>query len=257
MKKLISLFISLIFVVVLGIPAFATSKECSLKEIDLTVYIPEDFITLTRDIKKDDPALEKFNYKTPEQVNDEFEENSVYLNTSPKNGDYGITITAIQTKMSKSIFNLSKYKDKHIQKTIDKAKKKLKKQVKLTDSKIYKNNKITYIVFQGKIEKNGLMYLTQYLTFYNGKQYAFNMYTFNKKPTQQALDIQKEIVNTSKFTKTMKRPFSVLNPTGIPTIDRAIWFLIIAIISISIFFVVRNRKKFKSKPIYTRHSDEL
>lgn len=256
-KKLAVTFAMCFLLIISTLSTFATSQTIDLKDADLKVEIPEEFVTLTRNMKKDDSNLSVFGYDNPEQVNKQFKANNIFLNTSPKNGEYGITIAVTETSASKNIFELSKYKDKDLENIITKAKTELAKTVILTDSKIYKNKGNTFIVLKGKTTSKNVMYVTQYFTIYNGKQYTFNMYYYNHEPSQMSLDVHKNMVDSVQFTKNLKRPFSLANPTGNPTVDKCLWVGVVILIGLIIMFINKGRKKSKQIPESTKYRDRL
>ena len=240
-KKMCALVTAIIIVVMTTLSSFALD-EYNLKEVDLKVSVPDGFATLTRNMDDNNPVIRKFDYNSADEINKEFKENYTYLNSSPRNGEYGITVVVKEDKYSKSLFNLNSYSEKNIKKGLKSAKKELAKQVDLKSTDFYKNDTATYVIFEGKVKDNQ-MYLVQYLTVYNGKVYNINLYSYDEEPSKETLETLKQTVDSIKFTKTLKKPFSILSPTGIDTIDKTIWGIIILFIVLIIYFISRNKKK--------------
>lgn len=55
MKKIAAIFMAIILVINLAIPARAASEEYEVSEMDISLEIPDEYIVFTRDMDKNDP----------------------------------------------------------------------------------------------------------------------------------------------------------------------------------------------------------
>lgn len=79
MKRIASLLLCLIlFFTVFSLPALAADKEYDIKELGLTVSVPEDYAGYTRDVAADDPFLDAIGIDQQEAL-EEMEEYDLYF----------------------------------------------------------------------------------------------------------------------------------------------------------------------------------
>jgi len=235
-KTLMAVFMAVIFIMLCVLPAFAATTKYTLDELNMTIEVPEEFATLTRDVTDSDPNVKLFDFTSSKEVISMLKEYNGYLNTSPKNGEYGILVTMTSDKSSKSFFNLNLLSKNELQKMVDKAMKVNSHEIKYSGYEIFQHKQAKFIVFRGMI-KDGTekSYITQYFTIYNGQTININLYSYTGPASENAELQQKEIVNNIKFIKTLKRPFSIFHITGKSSIDTTIVCVgIIAIIAVII-----------------------
>ncbi|NCC86794.1 MAG: hypothetical protein EOM05_02855 [Clostridia bacterium] len=233
-KTLMAIFISVILIMLSVLPAFAAYTKYTLDEFNMIIEVPEDFATLTRDVKDSDPNIALFDFKSSEEVVALLKKYNAYLNTSPKNGEYGILFTMTADKNSQGVFDLNLLSEKELQKMIDKALKLNSNKIEYSDYDVYQHKQAKFIIFHGMI-KDGTQssYITQYFTIYNGQTININLYSYIGPASESAELKQREIVDKITFTKTVERPFSVFHLTGKSSVDNSIVGVsIVAIIAI-------------------------
>lgn len=233
-KTLMAILISVMLIMLSVLPAFAADTKYTLDELNMIVEVPEDFGTLTRNIKDSDPNIELFDFKSSKEVIDLLKKYDAYLNTSPKTGEYGILFTMTDDKNIQGVFDLNLLSEKELQKMIDKAIKLNSSKIKYSDYDVYQHKQAKFIVFHGMI-KDGTKssYITQYFTIYNGQTININLYSYTGPVSESAELKQREIVDKITFTKTVERPFSIFHLTGKSTVDNSIVGVsIVAIIAI-------------------------
>jgi hypothetical protein len=241
-KTLIATCMAVTFIVLSILPAFATTTSYTLDELNMTIDVPKEFATLTRNVKEDDPNIKLFGFKTPREVNDLLKAHNGYLNTSPKNGAYGILVTMKVEDNGKKLFDLNLLTNKELDQTIKKATKLNSKQIKYTSNEIYQHKQAKFIIFRGLLnDGSNQSYLTQYFTIYNGQTISINLYSYTGPATPEAELQQKEIVDSIIFTKKVKRPFSPFRVTGKSNVDMAIVGLEVVAIG-GIFFAISKIK---------------
>lgn len=222
-KPIIATCTAFIFIILSVLPAFATTKSYTLDELNMTIDIPEEFATLTRDVEESDPNIKLFGFKTPREVNDLLKAHNGYLNTSPKNGAYGILVTMKVEDSGKKLFDLNLLTNKELEQTIKKATKLNSRQINYTSNEVYQHKQAKFIVFRGLLnDGSNQSYLTQYFTIYNGQTISVNLYSYTGPASPEAELQQKEIVDSITFTKKVKRPFSPFRVTGKSNVDMII-----------------------------------
>ncbi|MEG0978864.1 MAG: hypothetical protein RR911_02430 [Oscillospiraceae bacterium] len=245
MKKIIlSIFMSIILVVITVSSASATNKEYAIDEMDITIDIPEEYATLTRNVEDLDPSIELFGFKNASEVEKMLKSYDAYLNTSPKTGGFGVLVTMTSNENSKDFFDLNYLSKRELKKLAEKAMKNNSGNVKYSNYEIYKHDQAKFIVFKSVLkDEKATSYVTQYYTVYNGQTININLYSYNEPASKEAITAQKNIVNSIKFTKSLKKPFSLLSPTGYTQIDTAIIIAVILVAFGTIYFVSKYKKQ--------------
>ena len=249
MKKVLLTILALVIVIPLSVlPAFGANSKYSIDDMNMTIEVPEDFATLTRDVKETDPNIKIFGYNTAGEVKKMLKSYNAYINTSPKEGGYGILVTMAENKNSKDFFDLNLLNKNEINKLVGSAMKSKIEDIKYKDFEIYQHKQAKFIVFNGKIEDSkATSYVTQYFTIYNGQSININLYSYNEPATKEIKQVHKNIVDSINFTKKINRPFSLLSPTGKTYIDNTIvCAAIVAIIAI-IMGITKSKNKNKTR----------
>ncbi len=222
-KSFVVIFLAITFIMLSVTSASAKTNKYTLDELYMTIDIPEEFATLTRNIKDSDPNINLFGFETAKEVNDLLQEYNGHLNTSPKNGAYGILVTMTSDENSKKLFDLNLLSSKELEKTINKSMKLNSRQIKYSDHEIYQHKQTKFIVFRGLLnDGTNQSYITQYFTIYNGQAININLYSYTGPASKEAELKQKEIVDSINFTQKLKRPFSLFHITGKSKIDMII-----------------------------------
>ena len=111
MKKVFRILISAVIcciVVCSGFfSAFSADNTYEVKDIGVTISLPDDMLTVTRDSKKTDPYFGKFKLDYSETMSD-FTEGNIYLQS--KKQDSSLTLTVTMTESQESI-NTNNYND--------------------------------------------------------------------------------------------------------------------------------------------------
>lgn len=244
-KVLLTIFSTIFLISAMTVSSFAANTKYTIDDMNLSLSIPEDYATLTRDVKESDPNIKLFGYDSPEAVVKMLKSYNAYLNTSPKDGGFGILLTMSENSMSKDFFDLNLLNKSELQKLVDKTMKNSLEDIKYSDYKIYQHKQAKFIVFNGVLsDSKATSYVTQYFTIFNGQSININLYSYNQPATDVAKQAQKDIVDSISFTKTLDRPFSIFNPTGKTYVDNAIVCLyFVAIIAIGMLISKQKKKK--------------
>lgn len=92
MKKIAAMFMAIMLISNLVIPARAASEEYVVSEMGLSLAIPDTYIVFTRDIDKNDPALADFGISKEELMN-QLTAGHIYLNAVLPDGNEEIVVT--------------------------------------------------------------------------------------------------------------------------------------------------------------------
>lgn len=242
-RTLLSIITSIVFIMLTVSPVYASNTKYTLDDLYMTVEVPAGYATLTRDVKKGDKNIEIFEFKSPEAVISMLKKYNAYLNTSPKSGGFSILITMTKNEKPKDFFDLNYLNENELEKLAQKATKNSFNGVKYSGYKLYEHKQAKFIVFDGVLEDEGVTsYINQYYTVYNGQTINITLYSYNKPIVDVAEKAQKEIVDSIEFTTKLKKPFSILSPTGYTNIDRAIIIAVVVVV-IGAFYIINNRNK--------------
>lgn len=92
MKKIAAIFMAIMLVINLAIPARAASEEYEVSEMGISLEIPDEYIVFTRDMDKNDPAFADFGV-SKETLMDQFDTGHIYLNAVLPSGNEEIVVT--------------------------------------------------------------------------------------------------------------------------------------------------------------------
>ncbi|MHB1314328.1 MAG: hypothetical protein ACYCX2_02435 [Christensenellales bacterium] len=99
-----------------AVPAFASTGQYTLNDLQMTVEIPDNFAVLTRETPEDDPFLEALGM-TKEVLVSEFTKSNIYLDAVAYEAEdvFEIVITMEENEDAAKIFNLKQYKEYYSQ----------------------------------------------------------------------------------------------------------------------------------------------
>ncbi|MGN0488794.1 MAG: hypothetical protein ACI4HO_05995 [Ruminococcus sp.] len=108
MKKVFRILISAVIcciVVCSGFfSAFSADNTYEVKDIGVTISLPDDMLTVTRDSKKTDPYFGKFKLDYSETMSD-FTEGNIYLQSKKQDSSLTLTVTMTESQESEKIKN--------------------------------------------------------------------------------------------------------------------------------------------------------
>ena len=92
MKKIAAIFMAIMLVINLAIPARAASEEYVVSEMGISLDIPDEYIVFTRDMDKSDAALSDYGISKDELM-EQFTAGNIYLNAVLPDGNEEIVVT--------------------------------------------------------------------------------------------------------------------------------------------------------------------
>ena len=220
-----------------ALPCFASYADSStttyeLPEISMTIDIPSQTSVITSTVKKNDELFKDgtFDYIT---AMTKMREDSAQL--YGKNLKDGYEMEVISTKDVDHIKNLTKLKEKKLNKTLEK----FAKQEDIVDSSIYSNGYLTFF-FASRTTNgdNGRFFYADYYTVYNGNDITVRIISENDNLSQEELAVVKAAADSIKFPAKRKFSFAALQGKGV-----FVSFIIISVSFVLLFIYRRHDEK--------------
>ena len=98
MKKILSLILVL-FILFPCLTVFASGNTFRLADLKLSVDIPSDLVTFTRDIKQNDPNLDLFGLSKA-QMDSMMKDGNIYLNAIDPDVAFEVVVTKIESPLN-------------------------------------------------------------------------------------------------------------------------------------------------------------
>ncbi len=95
--------------------AFAADKTYEVKDIGVTISLPDDMLTVTRDSKKTDPYFGMFKLDYNETMED-FTEGNIYIQSKKTDSSLTLTVTMKESEESQSISNYNNLSETELNK---------------------------------------------------------------------------------------------------------------------------------------------
>lgn len=257
MKKTIHALVIFFIIFMFTNYAETANKTYVLTDLHMTLSIPEELVTLTKDLNENDSKFKSLGLDG-KKVLDQFNTSNVYLNAIQPNGDYEVVITMQETSASKNVGNFNKLSDMQLDEIAKEIKYSSDFKIYYNDYLIYANAGIKYVVFdlwqnvEGKIVSG-----IQYYTIYNGQAISISLKSYKGKISDQLKLMQKSIVDSAIVIDAFPTPTQPTSANN--TNDSYFWTKIVskviatiivgvvfAAISILIGFL-RRKKKDKDK----------
>lgn len=196
---------------------FANTNTYTLDDLDMTISVPSDMITFTRDLEENDSNLKEL-----EIINSELQmrliDEHIYLEAISSDFQYRIFITMLDYSGSQGIFNFNLFSDEDLAKGLaeemlssEVAKK---KGIYYKDYSIYEDGLVKYIVYNmGHSDESDIVYGIEYSTIYNGKAINITLQSYEEEVTPSLAYILENVVDGIVFTKTLEAPNSIESET--------------------------------------------
>lgn len=216
MKKSLYLFIAfLCFVTAVPAALAADSQTYDLADLNMTVSAPAGWITFTRDIQADDPNLKTLGTDS-KTLSDFLNKNNIYLYSGSLGSHAEIGVTMIANDGSRDVYDFNRISDADIpadEKSVtDEIQKNMAGKITYSDSSIYKNEQVKYVVLNWTQQYNGMtVYGKQYLTVINGQAINITLHSYAGEVTDELAQTLKTMVDSVTFTKVTQKPTNMLN----------------------------------------------
>lgn len=208
-KKITRIFLGLMMIFLFKSEALAAENTYEIKEAEMTLKIPEEFIVFQRIVSEFDPNLELIN-SSKEKLEDVFKKGNIYLNAVMVPTDYEIVVTLTENANSQELFNFTYFSDKEL----DNLGSKLINDAKIESSDIqyrgyetYKTDKECFLVFdlvQSTLDKE--VYGKQYYTIVNGQVIYITLHSYVGEIGEDKAQMLKSIVDSMEFKEIKEKP---------------------------------------------------
>lgn len=191
--------ISLILVVLLLFPcltAYASGNSYRLNDLGLSVDIPSDLITFTRNIKQNNPILEEFGV-TKAEMDSIMKDGNIYLNAFDSSIAFEIVVTMIDSPLN-DFYYLSNTELSAFVSTFADGYKGT--DITFIKSEIYEHPQAKFAkIYVKQPYVGGTAYGLQYYTVYDGKAINFTIHSYSGSLTSKNETLIKQIVDSVKF----------------------------------------------------------
>ena len=215
-----------------ALAATSDTMNYEISEIPMSFEIPSYLTVISKGIKQNDVLFTSGDFDYIQTMSIIRDNNDYYL-VYDKDKTFTIEIKLNDTAMG--FENSSKVSDKKIQSAIDN----ILKDSAVLSAYIYDSENYKYIdILQNRNEGSNTVFTESFITTYNKQDVSVSINSINDKPTENELNIVKQIVNSIKFPEESTPDFSALSPT-----------LIAAFIMLSIGFAAVVIIRLKDIPI--------
>lgn len=198
MKRFLVCLAVLVGVVALGLGTARAAVRYELEEVGISIELPEDYSTITRDTPADDPAYDVFGLDK-ESADELFEQNNSYLDAMSPRYEREISVTMIPTQGLKDFSWL----DETFLETYEDM---LRAQTETAGgtyvgSEVYRNQQATFIkLYTNRTVDEFDLYGMVYYTIYDGRTINVNFFSYAGELTQEDETLLQEIVDSVNFT---------------------------------------------------------
>lgn len=228
---------------IIPVASAADSVTCELSELNMTIDVPADWITFTRDIDENDPNLELLG-TTAETLISTYEANSIYFNAVYLDPLSEIVVTMITDESSQDIYDFNRISDKDMPQAAETIREEMQKimgdAATYTESSFYTHEQAKFAVFN--FETSGALpdHAQQYTTIINGQTINVTLHSYTGELTTAQEQLLEDVVNSITFTKVTKKPGIDLSEAGITAI---IGGVVAGIVALVISLINRNKRK--------------
>ena len=205
MKKRVFLAV-LIICLCFSAKVFAAPQKYEIKELYMTLDVPENYYVFTRDIDPNDKNLEKLGL-TSEQLSTHFRASSIYFNGIDFDSLSEFVVVMNETDESRDIFDMSKLSDEELQTAVDYFMENFEKGAGkiFKESSIFKTDAATFLAFKFTSRENAYVAEgVQYYTIYNGQAINIILSGYDNSHIASAMDDMAQMIESISFTKTFE-----------------------------------------------------
>lgn len=201
MRRVVSLFIAFLLLFPC-LTVYAAENVYRLDPLGLSVEIPSELTTFTRDTKMNDPNLRAFGL-TKAQMDTMMAEGNIYLNALESNNAYEIVVTMQEIQLI-DFFHLSNTELSAFASMLEENY--VGSDIKFIKSEIYEHPPAKFIkIYIKQPNGAGTAYGLQYYTVYDGKAINFTIHSYSGPITDKKEALIKRVVDSIKFDITPQK----------------------------------------------------
>ena len=198
----IVIFVLMLSVLATGVSAANSTSAYDLPNLKMTVYIPEEYVTFTRD------RMEVSDLNAYGLTKDGFlplmEERNIYLNAWDTTVTHELVVTMIESPLN----DFGAFDDSTLEIMASSCAAEYEKVgVKCVKSEIYQNSQTKYIkIYISQPSGDLTVYGLQYYTVYDGKAINFTLHSYSGQINTSQEKMLKEMVDSTKFYTAPDKP---------------------------------------------------
>lgn len=213
MKKILSLILVL-FILCPCLTVFASGNTFRLADLKLSVDIPSDLVTFTRDIKQNDPNLDLFGLSKA-QMDSMMKDGNIYLNAIDPDVAFEVVVTKIESPLN-DFFYLSNTELDVLASSITDGYKGT--GLTVIKHEIYEHPQAKFIkIYIKQPNGNSTAYGLQYYTVYGGQAINFTIHSYAGSLTNKNEATIKQIVDSVVFDVSPQKKVAKETPAFVYT----------------------------------------
>lgn len=233
MKKILTVLVVILIFLGSAMPALASSgRVYYINELDMEIEVPYNWDVLTRETTKDDKDLAIYGYDNTEELKQDFEASSIYMEIFTKEGR--ITFYAYPNELSKKIEDFTDNEKEYTDDFIESVQLGYKSILDLdeTDFESYSSEYYDYIKFSTFIDEENL-YVEEYDTIVDKRLLYFTYVSRDEPDISESIDFDM-MINSIVFHDiddiNYEREFKISLVSVIGILSAAIIILLIVFI---------------------------
>lgn len=234
--------IMLLLISAFHITVSAADKSYQIKELGMSIALPDDISVITRQTRENDPAFAALGY-TYEQAQKVMKDSDIYLRGVPKDASYEVEVCMVKNEQSSDVFNLKLLSEKQLAS----VKQKLESDESCTGCTVTQTDNTVVFNMETKYEipaQNGTKPVTVYgimsYTVVNGMQISFSLRSLGSPVSVEEHGIFNAASSSINFSEILAKPLQV-DMLGI--ILTSLLVIVVIVILAAVIIILRGGKK--------------
>lgn len=234
--------IMLLLISAFHITVSAADKSYQIKELGMSIALPDDISVITRQSSENDPAFAALGY-TYEQAQKVMKDSDIYLRGVPKDASYEVEVCMVKNEQSSDVFNLKLLSEKQLAS----VKQELEADESCTGCIVTQTDDTVVFNMETKYEipaQNGAKPVTVYgimsYTVVNGMQVSFSLRSMGSPVSVAEHGIFNAASSSINFNEILAKPLQV-DMLGI--ILTSLLVIVVIVIFAAVVIILRGRKK--------------
>lgn len=243
-RKVILFFVVFAIAVMNMTTAFADDTY-NIAELDMSISVPSDYMTFTRDISDDDPNLKMFLSKSA--LLSQMEESDLYLLSISADTLDELAVTMIENEESAELFNFNNLTTGMLEKSAEKS---LSEVEGAEDYEIAEHEQVKFIKLNSveNVDEETTVNTISYTTVVNGKYVVISYSSYNGTITENEEAIIDSAAQSIHFGQILAGGSA--NYTQL-TKNMIILGAVVLVFIVVVLVIVKRRQPKKSRLIYT------
>lgn len=234
--------IMLLLISAFHITVSAADKSYQIKELGMSIALPDDISVITRQTRENDPAFAALGY-TYEQAQNVMRDSDIYLKGVPKDASYEVEVCMVKNEQSSDVYNLKLLSEKQLASVkgeLEADESCTGCTVTQTDDTVVFNMETKYEIPSQDGAKPVTVYGIMSYTVVNGMQVSFSLRSMGKPVSVAEHSIFNAASSSIKFDEILAKPLQV-DMLGI--ILTSVLVIVVIVIFAAVVIILRGRKK--------------